>query len=89
MKKAIKKRLILTLMLLWFVPQVYVVMDCLQKGPCSYKYTFNFTFMILWHLLPSLFKDFWVVLTFLLVTMISLIVAFFISTLLIKEKKNF
>lgn len=82
-----KKRIILSLILFWFIPQVYVVMDCLSKEPCSYKYTFNFTFMILWYLLPSLFKDFFVVLAFLLLLLISFGISFLISALIIKEKK--
>ncbi|MDP2907341.1 MAG: hypothetical protein Q8O03_05355 [Nanoarchaeota archaeon] len=80
-----KKRIILTLMLFWFIPQVYVIMDCLSRGPCTYGYKFNVTFLILWGLLPSLFTDFFVILAFLLLLVISLSISFLISTLLIKK----
>ena len=89
LKPILKKRFLLTLALCLFIPQVYVVMDCLAKGPCTYDYKFNFTFMILWKLLPSLAGDLFVVLAFLFLIVISLVVAFFISTLIIKEKKKF
>jgi len=87
LKPVFKKRLILTLVLFLFIPQVYVVMDCLTRGPCTYGYKFNFTFMILWKLLPSLFSSFFVALAFLFLILISVVVAFFISILVFKEKK--
>lgn len=86
-RPVVKKRIILTLILFLFIPQVYVVTDCLSKGPCSYDYKFNFTFLILRDLLPGLFTDFFVILAFLLLLFISLGAAFLISTLVIKEKK--
>jgi len=86
-KPVYKKRLIFTLISFLFIPQVYVVYDCLTRGPCSYDYSFNFTFMILLRLAPSLFSDIFVVLAFLFVIFISVAVAFFISTLIFKEKK--
>lgn len=86
-KPVFKKRVVLTLALFSFIPQVYVVADCLAKGPCKYDYKFNITFLILKNLFPSLFNDFFSVLAFLLVILISLLVAFFVSTLVIKEKK--
>lgn len=89
MKDVTKKRAILSLILFWFIPQVYIVMDCLSKGPCSYDYKFGITCLILWDLLPSLFKDFWVVITFLLVALIAFAVSFLISTIIIKEKRKF
>ena len=87
LKPVFKKRVILTLILFWFIPQVYVVLDCLTKGPCVYNYKFNVTFIILWKLLPSLFSDFFALIVFLFLIAISLVVAFFISSLIIKEKK--
>lgn len=85
----IKKRFIFMLVIFLFIPQVYVVLDCLTKGPCTYDYKFNFTFMILWKLLPHLSNDFFAVLTFLFLTMISLVIAFFIATIVIKERRKF
>lgn len=81
----LKKRIILTLILFWFIPQVYVITDCLSKGPCTYGYKFNITFLILWNLLPSLFTDFFVILSLLLLLIISLSISFLISTFIIKK----
>ena len=86
-KPVFKKRIILTLILFWFIPQVYIVSDCFAKGPCTYDYKLNFTFMVLWKLLPSFFSDLFVVFAFLFFILISLAVAFFISSLIFKEKK--
>lgn len=80
-----KKRCIFTLVLFLFIPQIYIVTDCLTKGPCTYNYEFNFTFLILWKLLPSLFTDFFITLVFFFLIVISLAVSFFISTLIIKK----
>ncbi len=85
MGSVFKKRIILTLMLFWFIPQVYVIMDCLSRGPCTYSYKFNVTFLILWELLPSLFTDFFVILAFLLLLVISLSISFLISTFIIRK----
>lgn len=85
MGNILKKRIILTLVLFWFIPQVYVIMDCLSKGPCAYNYKFNITLLILWDLLPSLFTDFFVILTFLVLLIIAICLSFLISTFVIKK----
>lgn len=87
MKAVFKKRVMLTLILFWFIPQVYVVSDCLSKGPCVYNYKFNLTFLILLKLLPSLFTDIFVAVSFAVLILIALAVSFLVSTLVIKEKR--